>query len=51
MNIELEITDEQLDILLDQNKDNEAMQSIYWQLKGYWLAGGDGPGNGFLSRN
>jgi len=41
MQITLNITDEQLDGLIDKIKDDEALLNVYWQLRGYWMVGGD----------
>ena len=35
------ITEEQLEKLLKATEDDSDLHHIYWQLRGYWMVGGD----------
>lgn len=39
MDYTIKMSAEELDLLLDATKDQPALQSVYWQLRGQWLAG------------
>lgn len=41
MQITLNLTDTQLSEMIQSIKENPAMQSVYWQLMGYDMVGGD----------
>lgn len=35
------ITEDQLDDLIAKTTDDPKLQNVYWQLRGYWMVGGD----------
>lgn len=43
MDINIKVTDDELDELLAEIKDNPKLASISWQLRGYWIMPGDAP--------